>query len=312
MCQGTVRSEHAAQRGRDPRPVHPVDRTPPTRARPDHLLQDPGVLLRSWLCRAVRCLAVAVVDEEFRHPLLAALYDALDPVRGDLQPYVDLVAELGAHRVLDVGCGTGELALMLAAAGCDVVAADPAAASLAVARAKPDAERVRWIDGDATSVSVTDRDIALLTGNTAQAITDSEQWTLTLEAIHACLRPGGHLAFETRDPAGRAWEQWTPAATHQVIGIPGTGRVERWIEVTEFDWPLVTICWTWVLARDEATLTSSSTLRFRERSEVVDDLNASGFDVVDVPGVAPRPGQELVFLARRRDRARQRAGSALA
>ncbi len=78
-----------------------------------------------------------VVDEEFRHPRLAALYDALDPDRGDLQAYVDLVVELGADRVLDVGCGTGRLALMLAAGGYDVVGVDPAAASLAVARAKP-------------------------------------------------------------------------------------------------------------------------------------------------------------------------------
>ncbi len=47
-----------------------------------------------------------VVDEEFRHPRLAAVYNALDPDRGDLQAYVDLVIGLGADRVLDVGCGT--------------------------------------------------------------------------------------------------------------------------------------------------------------------------------------------------------------
>ena len=277
---------------------------------PDHLLPDAGVLLRSWLRRSVRCLAVAVVDEEFRHPRLAALYDALDPDRGDLQPYVDLVAQLGAHRVLDVGCGTGELGLLFAAAGCDVVGVDPAAASLAVARAKPEAERVRWIDGDATSVSVTDRDIALLTGNTAQAITDSGQWAMTLEAIHASLRPGGHLAFETRDPVARACEQWTRAATHRVSDVPGTGRVESWVEVTEFDWPLVTICWTWVFAGDEASLTSSSTLRFRERSEVVDDLHATGFDVIDPRRRRPsRSGARLPRPSARSSPAARRLGA---
>jgi SAM-dependent methyltransferase len=257
-------------------------------------------------------LAVAVVDEEFRHPRLAALYDALEPDRGDLQPYVELVAELGAHRVLDVGCGTGELALLLTARGCDVVGVDPAPASLAVARAKPDAERVRWIDGDATSVPVTDRDVAVLTGNTAQAITDTDQWALTLQSIHACLRPGGHLALETRDPAARAWEQWTRAATHRVSDVPGEGRVESWVEVTRVVWPLVSFCWTWVFARDGASLTSNSTLRFRERSEVLDDLQASGFDAIDVRDAPDRPGQEFVFLARRRDRGRPRADSALA
>ncbi len=252
-----------------------------------------------------------MVDEEFRHPRLAALYDALDPDQGDLQAYVDLVAELRADRVLDVGCGTGRLALMLAAGGYDVVGVDPAAASLAVARAKPGANRVRWIDGDAMSVTVTDRDIALMTGNTAQAITDSGRWATTLQAIHGSLRPGGHLAFETRDPSARAWEQWTREATHRVNDVPGAGRIESWVEVTAVEWPLVSFCWTWVFASDGARLTSHSTLRFRDRSEVESDLHASGFEVVDVRSAPDRPGQELVFLARRRGQARQRAGSAL-
>ncbi len=256
-------------------------------------------------------MAVVVVDEEFRHPRLAELYDALDPDRGDLQAYVDLVVELGADRVLDVGCGTGRLALMLAARGCDVVGVDPAAASLAVARAKPGAPRVRWIDGDAMAVTVTDRDVALLTGNTAQAITDSGKWATTLQAVHASLRPGGYLAFETRDPAARAWEQWTREASYRVSDVPGTGEIESWVEVTAVEWPLVSFCWTWVFPCDGARLTSHSTLRFRERSEVQSDLHANGYELVDVRGAPDRPGQELVFLARRCGRARQLAGSVL-
>lgn len=241
-----------------------------------------------------------VAEEEFKHPRLAAIYDALDPDRRDLRAYVDLVDELGADRVLDVGCGTGSLALMLADRGHDVVGVDPAAACLAVARAKPGAQGVRWIDGDVTSVKVTDRDVTLMTGNTAQAISDPGQWAVTLRAVRASPRPGGHLVFETRDPAARAREHWTREATYKVTKIPGAGRVSSCVEVTAVEWPLVSFRWTWVFACDGATLTSNSTLRFRERSEIETDLHDSGYVVVDVREAPDRPGHELVFLARRR------------
>lgn len=143
-------------------------------------------------------LGAPVADEEFRHPRLAAIYDALDSDRDDLDAYVALTNELGARRVLDVGCGTGTLALALAARGCDVVAVDPATASLAVARAKPGAHRVHWIDGDATTPSLTDRDLVTMTGNTAQAIADPQQWRTTLTAVRTSLRPGG--PSHGRDP----------------------------------------------------------------------------------------------------------------
>lgn len=240
-----------------------------------------------------------VVEEEFGHPRLAAIYDALDPDRSDLQTYLDVARELRARRVLDVGCGTGTLALELAERGCDVVAVDPAAASLVVARAKPGAQRVLWIEGDATTVSLADRDLATMTGNTAQAIDDPQQWTATLRSIHASLRPGGHLVFETRDPAAQGWENWTKAASYRTIEVPRVGAVTSWVELTAVDGPLVGFRWTWILHADGATLTSESTLRFRDRNEVQADLHAAGYQVLDVRNAPDRPGRELVFLARR-------------
>jgi 2-polyprenyl-3-methyl-5-hydroxy-6-metoxy-1,4-benzoquinol methylase len=83
-----------------------------------------------------------VVDAEFGHPQLAGIYDALDPDRSDLDVFLNLVAEFGGRRVLDAGCGTGTFALLLAQRGHEVIGVDPAPASLRVARAKPDAQRV--------------------------------------------------------------------------------------------------------------------------------------------------------------------------
>ena len=69
-------------------------------------------------------------DRLFAEPRLAEVYDPLEPDRADLDAYLDMVEEFGARSVLDIGCGTGTLATMLARRGVDVVAVDPAQASL--------------------------------------------------------------------------------------------------------------------------------------------------------------------------------------
>ena len=44
-----------------------------------------------------------MADAIFEDPRLAAMYDALDPDRSDLDVYRAIADELGARRVLDVG-----------------------------------------------------------------------------------------------------------------------------------------------------------------------------------------------------------------
>ncbi|WP_073951911.1 class I SAM-dependent methyltransferase [Streptomyces kebangsaanensis] len=240
-----------------------------------------------------------MADECFGHPRLAAIYDPLDPDRGDLDAYVRMAEEFGASRVLDIGCGTGVFALLLADRGIEVVGVDPARASLDVARTKPGSERVRWIRGDATALPPLRVDLATMTANVAQAIVDPQTWRRTLRGAYEALRPGGHLVFETRDPAGRAWEEWTREISHRVTEIPGVGSVETWVQLVEVGWPLVTFRRTYVFATDGQVLTSDSTLRFREREEVEEDLAAHGYVVEEVRDAPDRPGREFVFLARR-------------
>jgi SAM-dependent methyltransferase len=247
----------------------------------------------------LRHKVAAMADNHFEHPRLAAIYDALDPDRSDLQLYLGLVHEFGAHRVLDVGCGTGTFAVLLADRGVDVIGVDPAAGSLDVAKAKPGADRVRWIYGDATSLPPMQVDLSTMTANVAQAIVDRPVWEETLRAIHAVLRPGGYLVFETRDPACRAWENWNRPASHRTTDIPGVGKVETWIELTEVSGPLVSFRSVFVFASDGQVLTSDSTLRFRERSEVEATLVKHGYAIDDVRDASDRSGRELVFIARR-------------
>lgn len=240
-----------------------------------------------------------MADNVFEHPRLAAIYDALDPDRSDLDAYVAIAEEIDARRVLDIGCGTGTFALLLAARGIEVIGVDPAGESLKVARAKPGAKRVRWIHGDATGLPPLEVDLATMTANVAQAIVEPRDWDGTLRGAFHTLRPGGLLVFETRDPAYRAWEEWNRASSYGVTEIEGVGTVESWVEVTDVSGPLVTFRGTCVFASDGAVITSDSTLRFRERDEVEDALSAHGYVVEQVRDAPDRPGRELVFLARR-------------
>lgn len=239
-----------------------------------------------------------VPDAIFADRRLAEVYDPLDPDRGDLDLYLGVVAEFGARSVLDVGCGTGTFACLLGDRGIDVTGVDPAAASLAVARAKPGADRARWLHGDAARLPPLQVDLATMTANVAQVFLTDEDWSATLRGIHAVLRPGGHLVFETRDPARRAWLGWNRTATYQRTGIPGVGEVETWVDVTKVRGDYVSFRHTFVFAADQATLTSDSTLRFRSRTELDGSLAEAGFTVTDVRDAPDRPGREWIYIAR--------------
>jgi len=237
-------------------------------------------------------------DAVFAHPRLAAVYDAFDGDRDDLVAYLGIAAELGARRVVDVGCGTGSLALLLAASGRTVVGVDPAAASLDIARSKDAARGITWIHGDAATVPAADFDLALMTGNVAQVFLTDDDWARALRSIHAALGPEGHLVFETRRPERRAWEDWAASRRHLVLDVPGTGPVEQRLDVTEVSLPFVSFRCTYTFLTDGEVLTSDSTLRFRSRDEVESSLTAHGYQVRDVREAPDRPGREFVVIAR--------------
>ncbi|MEZ0449285.1 class I SAM-dependent methyltransferase [Cellulomonas sp. ICMP 17802] len=239
-----------------------------------------------------------MADDGFEVPRLAELYDVLDPDRSDLDAYLAIADELGARSVLDVGCGTGVFALLLPARGIEVVGVDPARASVDVARAKPGADAVRWLDGDATSLPPLQVDLATMTANVAQVFVTDDGWAATLRGVRGALRDGGHLVFETRVPQVEAWRGWTREATYDATDVPGVGVVETWVDVTAVAGELVTFRASYVFASDGAVLTSDSTLRFRDRATVERSLADAGYEVLDVRDAPDRPGREMVVVAR--------------
>ena len=240
------------------------------------------------------------VVEAYTHPRLAIAYDIKEGARcEDLDVYADIVREFGAGSVLDIGCGAGTLATLLACKGLDVTAVDPSQTYLDLARQKPHADRVTWIYGTAPDVLPLQVDLAVMTANVAQEIVEDRDWMNTLVSIYSALRPGGRLIFESRDPEQRAWEQWTREHTWRVMEVPSEGDVESWVQVTSVDGELVSFESPSIFRRDGVRITSTSTLRFRSRETLAKSLEAAGFMVQEVRDAPDRAGRELVFIAQK-------------
>jgi len=235
-----------------------------------------------------------VADAHYENPRLAALYDPLDSDRPDLEVYAAMAAEFGARDVLDIGCGTGTFACLLAARGFAVTGLDPALASLEIARAKEFGDRVRWVHGPADALPPLQVDLVTMTGNVAQIFLTDADWAAVLAAARAALRPGGRLVFETRDPARRAWLGW---GSESSAVVPGIGGLTTRSVVTGVRGEFVTFRVTYAFASDGAVLTADSTLRFRGRDAITESLAAAGFAVAEVRDAPDRPGLELVFIA---------------
>jgi SAM-dependent methyltransferase len=242
-----------------------------------------------------------VPDPIFADPRLAALYDPFDPDRSDLDVYLALARELRAASALDVGCGTGTFACLLALAGLQVTGVDPAAASLAIARTKPGAEAVTWLHGDATTLPPDLAvDLVTMTGNVAQVFLSDRDWLTALRSVRGAVHPGGHVVFEVRDPAKQAWRTWDREHTLRVVEVEGVGPVTGWVDVTDVDGALVSFRHSYAFASGEV-LTSDSTLRFRGRAELEASLEGSRLRPLEVRDAPDRPGLELVFVAQRLD-----------
>lgn len=231
-------------------------------------------------------------DAHYTDPRLAVLYDAFeDPERPDLDPYLARAQVPGTRRVVDVGCGTGVLAGRLAALGLDVTGADPAAASLDVARDR--CEAVTWLHRAAADLPALEADLAVMTGNVAQVFLTDDDLDAAFAGVARAVRPGGRFVLEARRPQARAWESWVPAVEHR--DVPGAGRVDRSFALTEVAPPFVSFRQTYRLGGE--VVVSDSTLRFRDLEEITDALQRHGF-VVDGVGQAPdRPGLEFVVDA---------------
>ncbi|MGH8894455.1 MAG: class I SAM-dependent methyltransferase [Actinomycetes bacterium] len=239
---------------------------------------------------------------EFLDRRLVTVYDAECPWSRDDDFFLSVVEETPAVRVLDLGCGTGRLALGLAAAGHTVTGIDPARASLEAAGAKQGAQGVTWIEGTSRDLPDVAFDVAVMTSHVAQFFVTDDEWARTLADLKRTLVSGGRLVFDTRDPQAREWERWNPIDSQRRIPLPDDSVVTVWTEVTAVQDGAVSFTHHYAFPDGEELL-STATLRFRPEEDVRASLQDAGFSVERIYGGWRREpvGQgdgELLVIAR--------------
>ncbi|BBX02646.1 SAM-dependent methyltransferase [Mycolicibacterium moriokaense] len=158
-------------------------------------------------------------DERWRR-----LADAGQSIHGEADLIESLLRETGGGRVLDAGCGTGRVAIELAARGFSVVGMDLDANMLETARVK--ASELRWIHADlaaATEHLTGAFDVVALAGNVMIFVAEGTEGRV-LEQMGAFLGPDSLLVagFALR-PGGL-----TLAEYDRLAEAAGLQLVHRW------------------------------------------------------------------------------------
>ena len=163
---------------------------------------------------------------------VAARYDEtyahqFDPKAVD--PVVDLLAELaGTGRALELGVGTGRVALPLARRGVPVHGIELSRAMAARLKAKPDADAVAITIGDFSTATVNGTfRVAYVLVNTIMNLTTQEAQVACFRNVAAHLEPGGCFVVEVLVPE---LQRLPPGETHRVFSAE-----ERHWGIDQFD-----------------------------------------------------------------------------
>jgi SAM-dependent methyltransferase len=119
-----------------------------------------------------------------------------------IDPVVDLLVELAAGgRALELGIGTGRIAVPLAQRGVPVHGIDLSRAMVARLRAKPGAEAIGVTIGDFATTTVEGTfAVAYLVFNTIQNLTTQADQVACFRNVAAHLEPGGTFVIEVGVP----------------------------------------------------------------------------------------------------------------
>jgi SAM-dependent methyltransferase len=133
---------------------------------------------------------------------IADAYDALPTHPHDVDAAVTCLAALSdGGPTLELGIGTGRLALPLAARGVDISGIDASEAMVAKLRAKPGGDRVPVTIGDFADVDIDGRfSLVFVAYSTFFALRDADAQRRCFERVAVGLEPGGRFVIEAFVP----------------------------------------------------------------------------------------------------------------
>ena len=243
---------------------------------------------------------------------LAALYD-LDAAAGDAAiDWFRGLAQLTGGPILELGVGTGRVAIPMAKDGYEVVGLDrsPAMLARAAEKAKKARAKLTLVEADMRTFAL-ERTFALITipFNTFLMLSADDRWAC-LARCREHLNATGRLAMDVFQPDpnvisgmdGAVREDWRRRD-------PDTGRMVTKFSSTRGNVDGVTFHWWYDEERDGVVhrLTREATLHYLYRREAELMLPAAGFDLDTLHGdydgsEATESSRRLLIVARRRER----------
>jgi SAM-dependent methyltransferase len=219
------------------------------------------------------------VPEDYFGKRVAARYDEssadlFEPAA--VEPVVDFLVDLaGNGAALELGIGTGRIALPLAQRGVRVHGIDLSEAMVARLRAKPGGEDIDVAIGDfATTTVAGSFSVAYLVFNTIMNLTTQDEQVACFENVSAHLEPGGCFVIEVgvpdlqRLPPGETVRPFDVSAKHlgfDEYDVVSQGLISHHYSIVDGELEVVSIPFRYVWPAELDLMARFSGMTLRER-----------------------------------------------
>ena len=203
-----------------------------------------------------------------------AAADMFDPAV--LDPAVEFLADLaGDGAALELGIGTGRIALPLAQRGVRVCGIDLSEAMVAKLREKPGGDEIEVVIGDFATTKVDGTfSLAYVVFNTIGNLTTQDAQVACFENVAAHLEPGGCFAIELGArgrltlPPGERFQVFDFSAEHIGIDeydVENQGLISHHLSLVDGQWRLVSMPFRYVWPAELDLMARIAGMTLRER-----------------------------------------------